>query len=69
MNYFDFMFESECGVQKGLAELNRNRSKKFFRMFCGNIDIALNKAIKQDKSLRLQNIIHNATTDKMKVNI
>ena len=67
MNYFDFMFESECGVQKGLAELNRNRSKKFFRMFCGNIDIALNKAIKQDKSLRLQNIIHNATTtDKKK---
>ena len=69
MNYFDFMFESECGVQKDLAELNRKRSKKFFRMFCGNIDIALNKAIKQDKSLRLQNIIHNATTDKMKVNI
>ena len=45
MNYFDFMFESECGVQKDLAELNRKRSKKFFRMFCGNIDIALNKAI------------------------
>ena len=61
------MFESECGVQKDLAELNRKRSKKFFRMFCGNIDIALNKAIKQDKSLRLQNIIHNATTtDKKK---
>ena len=37
-------------------------------MFCGKIDIALNRAIKQDKSMRLQNTIHNAT-DKIKVNI
>ena len=34
MNYFDFMFESECGVQKGQAsELNAEQKKQIKEVF------------------------------------